>query len=52
MTPEAGVLVLREIGENTRIIDCLVDATVDERYPSYIRHDMKELLADRIFKVR
>jgi len=51
VTSDAGVLVLREIAERTGIIDHLADAITDNRHPSYVRHDLKTLLYQRILSI-
>jgi hypothetical protein len=49
VTSDAGVLVLREIEQRIKLIDALTDAIVDSRHPSYVRHEMWEMLAQRVF---
>ena len=51
VTSDAGVLVLREIAGKIGIIEQLTDAITDIRHQSYVRHDIKELLTQRIFQI-
>lgn len=51
VTSDAGVLVLREVTDRIGIIDQLADAIMDNRHQSYVRHDMKHLLLQRILQI-
>jgi hypothetical protein len=51
VTSDGGVLLVREIADRIGIIDRLTDAIVDTRHQSYVRHDIKSLLAQRIFQI-
>ena len=51
VTSDAGVLVLREIADKIGIIEQLTDAITDIRHQSYVRHDLKDLLTQRIFQI-
>jgi len=37
---DAGVLVLREVGQRIKVTDALTDAIVDSHHPSYVRHEI------------
>lgn len=51
VTSDAGVLVLREIVEHTGFIDHLAEAIVDTRHQSYVHHDVKDLLVQRVAQI-
>jgi hypothetical protein len=51
VTSDGGVLILREIADRMGIIEQLSGAILDERHPSYVRHDMKTLLKQRILQI-
>jgi len=51
VTSDAGVLALREIADRLGIIDRFTDVIIDTRHPSYVRHAMKTLLAQRILQI-
>ena len=51
VTSDAGVLVLREIADKSGIIDFLTEAIADTRHQSYIRHEEKDLLIQRIVQI-
>jgi hypothetical protein len=51
VTSDAGVLVLREVADRTGIIDHLADAITDHRHQSYVRHDLKNLLQQRVLSI-
>lgn len=51
MTSDAGVLVLREVEQCIKVIDALTDAIVDSRHPSYVRHEVWEMIAQRVFQI-
>lgn len=51
VTSDAGVLMLREIANQTGIIDRLSDAIQDDRHQSYVKHAYAELLKQRIFQI-
>jgi hypothetical protein len=51
VTSDAGVLVLREVEQRIKLIDSLTDAIVDSRHPSYVRHEVWEMLAQRVFQI-
>lgn len=49
VTPNAGVLALREVKRQIKLIDSLTDAIVDPGHPSYVRHQIREMIAQRVF---
>jgi hypothetical protein len=51
VTSDAGVLLLREVDRHIKLMDALVDAIVDSRHPSYVRHEIYEMLAQRVFQI-
>ncbi len=51
VTSDAGVLVLREVEQRIKLIDALTDAIVDSRHPSYVRHEVWEMIAQRVFQI-
>ena len=51
VSSDAGVLLLREVTDNIGIIDKLVEAISDPRNQSYVLHDYKTLLTQRIFQI-
>jgi hypothetical protein len=51
VTSDAGVLVLREIAEQTGFIDQLAGAITDTRHQSYVRHEGKDLVTQRIVQI-
>ncbi len=51
VTSDAGVLVLREIAEQTGFIDRLAEAITDTRHQSYVRHEGKDLVTQRIVQI-
>ncbi len=48
---DGGVLVLREIADRLGIVDQLAQAIKDTRHQSYVRHDSKDLFAQRIYQI-
>ena len=51
VSSDGGVLVLREIADRLGIVDKLARAIRDTRHQSYVRHDSKNLFAQRIFQI-
>ena len=51
VTSDAGVLILREMANQTGIIDRLSEAINDDRHQSYVKHDIDELLKQRILQI-
>ena len=51
VTSDAGVLFLREVEQRIGVIDALTDAIVDSRHPSYVRHEVWDMNAQRVFQI-
>jgi len=51
VSSDAGVLLLREEADRIGIIDKIVEAISDLRNQSYVVHDLKTLLSQRIFQI-
>lgn len=48
---DGGLVLIREILEETGIIKSLTSALVDPRNPAYVNHTMEELLAQRVSQI-
>jgi hypothetical protein len=51
VTSDVGVLAMREISNKIGIIEQLGHAIHDERHQSYVKHEIIELLTQRIFQI-
>jgi len=51
VTSDVGVLIMREIASKIGIIEQLADVIHDERHQSYVKHEITELLMQRIFQI-
>ena len=51
VTSDVGVLVMRETANKIGIIEKLTKAIHDERHQSYVKHEITELLMQRIFQI-
>ena len=51
LTTDAGVLLLREADQKIGLIDAINDCLPDPRDPTYIIHEQREMLAQRIFSL-
>ena len=51
LSSQAGALLLSETDQQIGLIDQLVDCIRDERDPRYCRHELKELLGQRIYQI-
>lgn len=51
VTSDGGVLILREIADRMGIAEALSKAIPDNRHQSYVRHDVKTLLIQRILQI-
>jgi len=51
VTTDAGVLILSAVADRIGIFDQLAEAVTDNRHQSYVRHDMKTLLQQRILPI-
>lgn len=48
---DAGLLFLREMEKKTGVIDRIAGVLDDGRHPGYIKHDIKQLLRQRVYQV-
>jgi hypothetical protein len=51
VSSDGGLLLVREVLEQTGIIRSLSSAIHDPRHPSYINHSMKEMLTQRVAQI-
>lgn len=51
VTSDAGALLLREVEQQVNVIDALTNAIVDSRHPSYVRHETREMVAQRVLQI-
>jgi hypothetical protein len=51
VTSDVGVMAMREIADKIGIIEQLAQAIHDERHQSYVKHELIELLTQRIFQI-
>ena len=51
VTSDVGVLVMKETADKIGIINQLAEAIHDERHQSYVKHEITELLMQRIFQI-
>ena len=51
VTSDVGVMVMRETANKIGIIEQLTEAIHDERHQSYVKHEIIELLTQRIFQI-
>ena len=51
VTSDIGVMAMREIANKIGIIEQLAQAIHDERHQSYVKHEIIELLMQRIFQI-
>ncbi len=51
LSSDFGVLLARGVDRQIGLIDRLADAIQDRRHPSYIEHELRDLLGQRIFQV-
>jgi hypothetical protein len=50
-TSDAGTLLLREVEQQTKIIENASRAIIDRRNPSYIKHTRSEMVAQRVMQI-
>ncbi|NSW57481.1 MAG: transposase [Armatimonadetes bacterium] len=48
MTSDAGLIALREFDERIGFTDCIARCLRDRRHSSYVRHDLKQLIIQRL----
>ncbi len=51
LTSDGGALLLREANRRTGLIDALAECITDPREPAKIKHDVKTMLAQRIYGI-
>lgn len=51
VTSDGGVLIVRELANRMGIVDRLADVISDTRHQSYVHHDTKTLLIQRILQI-
>ena len=51
LTSDAGAALLREVDKRIGLIDAITDCISDPRQPTKITHDLRTLLAQRIFAI-
>ncbi len=51
VSSDAGVLFLRETETDIGIINKVATAIVDHRHPSYVKHEVVDLLTQRVFQI-
>ena len=51
VTSDVGVLVMRETAKRIGIIEQLAETIHDKRHQSYVKHEITELLMQRIFQI-
>jgi hypothetical protein len=51
VSSDAGLLFLRETESQIGIINQVADAIHDERHPSYVKHEIIQLLTQRVFQI-
>ena len=48
---DGGLLFLKEVDKNLGLIDKIADCLSDKRHTSYVKHDIKNLLTQRIMQI-
>jgi len=51
ISTDGGLLFLKEVDKNTGLIDKIADCLEDYRHQSYVIHDIKSLLSQRIMQI-
>ena len=51
VTRDVGVMIMRETANKIGIVEKLTEAIHDERHQSYVKHEINELLTQRIFQI-
>lgn len=51
ISTDGGLLFLKEVDKNIRLIDRLAECLVDNRHQSYVKHDIDSLLTQRIMQI-
>jgi len=48
---DGGLLLLKEVENNIRIIDSICGCIKDDRHSSYVRHSMHSMISQRVFQI-
>jgi len=51
ISSDGGILLLKEIENQTGIIETITKSIKDERHPSYIEHTLNEIISQRVFQI-
>jgi len=51
ISTEGGLLLLREIDNQTGLLDAISDCIADHRHQGYVKHSVKSLLTQRVFQI-
>jgi len=51
ITSDAGSLLLREVNKKTGFLKLFSKAIIEKRHSSYIRHELEEMLTQRVFAI-
>jgi hypothetical protein len=51
MSTDIGPLLLREVDRQVGLTQRLADAIEDRRHPSYVKHSLRDLLAQRLYQI-
>lgn len=51
LTSDGGALLLREVERRTGLIGALADCVTDPREPAKIKHEVKTMLAQRVYGI-
>jgi len=51
VSSDGGLLFLREVESKVKIIKRITDVLNDKRHPGYVKHQIIELLTQRVFQV-
>ena len=51
VSSDAGLLFLRETESRVGIINRIADVLYDKRHPSYVKHELLQLLTQRVFQI-
>lgn len=51
ISTDGGLLLLREVEENTGIIKSLSECITDERDSRYVKHDLQSIISQRVYQI-